>query len=145
MTLQMILVLAITVVVFFGFVRERQPPDVTALLGVSLLLIFGALSSNEFLTVFANGAPITIGAMFVLSKALENTGIIAGMGALASRLAGKSWLRAMLLLLLPVTFLSAFVNNTPVVVVLTPVVIALARQQGHAITTGVRKIGRAHV
>ncbi len=132
MTLQMILVLAITIVVFFGFIRERQPPDVTALLGVSLLLIFGALSSNEFLGVFANGAPITIGAMFVLSKALENTGVIAGMGSLASRLAGQSWLRAMLLLLIPVTFLSAFVNNTPVVVVLTPVVIALARQQGLA-------------
>jgi di/tricarboxylate transporter len=132
MTLQMVLVLAITVIVFFGFVRERQPPDVTALLGVCLLLIFGALSSNEFLSVFANGAPITIGAMFVLSKALENTGVIAGLGGLASRLAGQSWLKAMLLLLLPVTFLSAFVNNTPVVVVLTPVVIALARQQGHA-------------
>jgi di/tricarboxylate transporter len=132
MTLQMILVLAITIIVFFGFVRERQPPDVTALLGVCLLLVFGALSSNEFLSVFANGAPITIGAMFVLSKALENTGVISGMGSLASRLAGKSWLRAMLFLLIPVIFLSAFVNNTPVVVVLTPVVIALARQQGHA-------------
>ncbi len=132
MTLQMLLVLAITVVVFFGFIREREPPDVTALLGVSLLLVFGALSTNDFLSVFANGAPITIGAMFVLSKALENTGVIASMGSVAVRLARGSWLRAMLMLLLPVTFLSAFVNNTPVVVVLTPVVIALARQQGHA-------------
>jgi hypothetical protein len=64
MTLQMFLVLAVTVIVFFGFVRERQPPDVTALLGVSLLLVFGALSTDQFLGVFANGAPITIGAMF---------------------------------------------------------------------------------
>lgn len=132
MTLQMYLVLAITVVVFFGFVRERQPPDITALLGVSLLLIFGALNTQQFLSVFANGAPLTIGAMFVLSKALENTGVIASMGTLASRLARKSWLRAMLLMMLPVTFLSAFVNNTPVVVVLTPVIMALAKQQGHA-------------
>jgi len=132
MTLQMALVLSITVIVFFGFIRERQPPDVTALLGVSLLLIFGALNAEQFLSVFANGAPITIGAMFVLSKALEKTGVIGGMGAFASRLAGKSWLRAMLLLLLPVTFLSAFVNNTPVVVVMTPVLIALAKQQGHS-------------
>jgi len=132
MTLQMVLVLSITVIVFFGFIRERQPPDVTALLGVCLLLIFGALNAAQFLSVFANGAPITIGAMFVLSKALEKTGVIAGLGAYASRLAGKSWLRAMLLLLLPVTLLSAFVNNTPVVVVMTPVMIALARQQGHS-------------
>jgi len=132
MTLQMVLVLSITVIVFFGFIRERQPPDVTALLGVSLLLISGALNANQFLSVFSNAAPITIGAMFVLSKALEKTGVIAGMGAFASRLAGDSWLKAMLLLLLPVTFISAFVNNTPVVVVMTPVLIALAKQQGHA-------------
>ncbi len=132
MTLQMFLVLAITVIVFFGFVRERQPPDVTALLGVSLLLIFGALNSNQFLSVFANSAPITIGAMFILSKALENTGVIASLGAYASRLAGQSWLRAMVMMLLPVIFLSAFINNTPMVVVLTPVFIALAKQQGNA-------------
>lgn len=56
---------------FFGFVRERQPPDITALTGVSLLLVFGALETGQFLSVFANGAPITIGAMFVLSKALS--------------------------------------------------------------------------
>ncbi|MEJ8568112.1 SLC13 family permease [Elongatibacter sediminis] len=132
MTMQMALVLLVTAIIFFGFVRERQPPDVTALLGVSLLLIFGALEAGQFLSVFANGAPITIGAMFVLSKALENTGVIAELGRVAKRVAGASWLRAMLLLLLPVTFLSAFVNNTPVVVVLTPVVITLAHQQGHA-------------
>jgi len=132
MSLQMLLVLAITVIVFFGFIRERKPPDLTALFGVSLLLVFQALSAEQFLSVFSNAAPITIGAMFVLSRALENTGVIAGLGTLAARLAGKSWLAGMLLLLLPVAFLSAFVNNTPVVVVLTPVVIALGRTQGHA-------------
>jgi len=132
MSLQMVLVLAITVIVFFGFIRERHPPDVTALIGVALLLVFHALSAEQFLSVFSNAAPITIGAMFVLSKALENTGVIAGLGTVASRLAGESWLRAMLLLLLPVAFLSAFVNNTPLVVVLTPVVIALGKQQGIA-------------
>jgi len=132
MSLQMVLVLAVTVIVFFGFIRERHPPDVTALVGVALLLVFHALSAEQFLSVFSNAAPITIGAMFVLSKALENTGVIAGLGTLASRMAGESWLRAMLVLLLPVVFLSAFVNNTPLVVVLTPVVIALGKQQGIA-------------
>lgn len=132
MSLQMVLVLAVTAIVFFGFVRERHPPDVTALLGVAILLVFQALSAEQFLSVFSNAAPITIGAMFVLSKALENTGIIASLGTLASRLAGDSWLRTMLLMLIPVAFLSAFVNNTPLVVVLTPVVIALGKQQGIA-------------
>jgi hypothetical protein len=36
MTPQWLLVLAVTVIVFFGFVRERRPADVTALLGIGL-------------------------------------------------------------------------------------------------------------
>ncbi|MDX1379733.1 MAG: SLC13 family permease [Xanthomonadales bacterium] len=129
MNLQMFLVLVVTVIVFFGFVRERHSPDATAFLGVSLLLVIGALSPGDFLGVFSNSAPITIAAMFILSKALENTGVIAGLGEFAARVVGGSWLQAMLVLLIPVMILSAVVNNTPVVVVLTPVVIALARQQ----------------
>ena len=112
MNLQMFLVLVVTVIVFFGFVRERHSPDATAFLGVSLLLVIGALSPGDFLGVFSNSAPITIAAMFVLSKALENTGVIAGLGEFAARVVGGSWLQAMLVLLLPVMFLWPLMNST---------------------------------
>ena len=77
--------------------------------------------------VFSNSAPITIGCMFVLSAALERTGAIDALARVFLRLAGTSELRALVVLAVFTLPLSAFMNNTPVVVVFMPVVLALAR------------------
>ncbi len=131
-TLQIAIVLALVAVVFLGFVRAQFPPDVVAMLAVSVLLATGILSAPEVLAVFSNSGPITIGCMFVLSAALERTGTIEQVGAIVSRLAGQSPAKAFLAMTVGVMLLSAFVNNTPVVVILTPVAIVLARSLGLA-------------
>lgn len=125
-TLQIVVVLVLVVVVFFGFVREILTPDIVAMAAVAALLAFGILDTGEVLAVFSNSAPITIACMFVLSAALERTGVI---GALGDAITGRRWRSpwtAMAAMGLLVMALSAFVNNTPVVVILTPVAIALA-------------------
>lgn len=125
-TLQIVIVLALVVVVFFGFIRERLPPDVVALSAVGLLLALGILSTDDVLAVFSNSAPITIAAMFVLSAALERTGVIDSLGREVARAADWSPSLALAAMMGGVMVMSAFINNTPVVVILTPVVIALA-------------------
>lgn len=129
LSFEIVVSLLVTVVVFFGFLREKQPPDLVALAGVGLLLAIGILPADDLLVVFSNSAPITIAAMFVLSAALDQTGIIAWMGKWFKRASGKSWLRAMVVMMLPVMVLSAFMNNTPIVVILTPVVMGVAAAQ----------------
>lgn len=129
-SLQIAIVLAVVVVVFFGFVREKMPPDIVALSAVGLLLVTGILGTDDVLSVFSNPAPITVGALFVLSAALERTGVIDSLGRVVTRAAGSSALLSTGLLMAGVMFLSAFINNTPVVVILTPVVIGLARAIG---------------
>ena len=124
---QTAVVLVLVVIVFFGFIREVMSPDVVALSAVSILLISGILSPGDALSVFSNGAPITVGAMFVLSAALERTGVISVLAQFLSRAAGKRPVIAIGSLLVSVAFTSAFVNNTPVVVLMTPVVIGLAQ------------------
>ena len=125
------IVLLLVGIVFFGFVREVLPADVVALLAMGALLLAGILSVPEALSVFSNSAPITIAAMFVLSAALERTGVIDAAGRLVSRLASRaSPVVAMLAMMLGVMILSALMNNTPIVVVLIPVVIQLARTIG---------------
>jgi di/tricarboxylate transporter len=124
------LVFVLVAVVFFGFVRERLPADVVALSAVGVLLATGILSSDDVLSVFSNAAPIIIGAMFVLSAALERTGVIDSLGRLVVKLAPRSPLYAVAGTLGATVVLSAFVNNTPVVVILTPVVIVLAHTLG---------------
>ena len=126
-TLQLIIVFALVVAVFTAFLREWLAPDLVALSALGLLLVTGILSLDETLAVFSNSAPIVIGCMFVLSAALERTGAIDAIAKVFLRLAGASELRALVALALLTLPLSAFMNNTPVVVVFMPVVLALAR------------------
>jgi di/tricarboxylate transporter len=123
-------VLILIIVVFFGFVRERMAPEIVALCGVGGLLATGILSTEDVLGVFANSAPATIAAMFVLSAALQRTGVVEAMGRFLSDRAAGSPVLAVIAMLLAAATASAFMNNTPVVVILTPVLLALAQSVG---------------
>ncbi len=127
-TFQIVFVLILVGIVFFGFVRERLPADVVALLAMGALMLTGILTVQDTVSVFSNQAPVTVAAMFVLSAALERTGVIDAAGRNIMWLAEKSsGLVAILALLGIVTVMSAFINNTPVVIILIPVAIRLAR------------------
>jgi len=117
------IVLFLVALVFFGFVRESLPADVIALLAMGTLMLAGIMSVQETLGVFSNAAPLTIAAMFVLSAALDRTGVIDQAGRWVTQVTG-GWPP---ILAIAVIFLSAFINNTPVVVVLIPVAIRLAK------------------
>ncbi len=129
-TLQLIIVGLVVAGVFFAFVRDWASPDIIALTGLAIVVGTGILSTEQMLRVFSNSAPITIGAMFILSAALDRTGVIDNMGKTFTRLAGANELRALLVLMLIAACLSAFVNNTPVVVVFLPIVLGLSRSTG---------------
>jgi di/tricarboxylate transporter len=126
-TIQITIVLVLTAAVFVLFVRETIAPDVVAMLAFGLLLATGVLTSKEALSVFSNAGPIAVGAMFVLSAALERTGVVERVGRLTKRAAGQNPSVALAGLMVVTMALSAFMNNTPVVVILTPVAIMLAR------------------
>ncbi len=123
----LVVVFALVALVFVAFLKEWGSPDLVALSALGVLLVTGILRTDETLAVFSNSAPIVIGCMFVLSAALERTGAIDALARIFLRLAGTSELRALLALAALTVPLSAFVNNTPVVVVFMPVVLALAR------------------
>ncbi|MEZ5864441.1 MAG: SLC13 family permease [Geminicoccaceae bacterium] len=120
-------VLVLVVLVFLGFVRERLPAEIIAGLAVLALLVTGILATDELLGVFGNAAPVTVAAMFVLSAALERTGFIDRMGNLVRSAARLSPGMAIALVMTATMLLSAFINNTPVVVILIPIVVSLAR------------------
>lgn len=80
------------------------------------------------LSVFSNPAPITIAAVFIISAGLEKTGCIQILGEIIGRIAGGSQLRLLLVVMPFVLIVSALMNDTPVVIVLMPVLITLARK-----------------
>lgn len=128
--ISMFVVMGITILVFVAFVKEWAAPDVIALGAMVAVIAIGALPANDVAALFSNSAPITIGAMFVLSASLERTGVMDWLAERFQRAAGRSIPRAILVLGLIVVPLSAFANNTPVVVVFLPVLMAYARTSG---------------
>jgi len=123
----LIIVIIVLVAVFITFVRGKPPPEIAVVGGVGVLLATGVLSTSDVLRVFSNGAPVTIACMFILSAALDRTGGIAVVGVLVSRLAGQSPVVMLVTLMGCVVITSALINNTPVVIILTPVMMDLAR------------------
>lgn len=126
--------LSIVLITFIGFLFERFPPEVTASAGAAAFVLFGLLPTNEALSVFSNAAPITIAAMFVLTGALVRTGVLEGVAGTVIERASNRPVVAIVILLTGAVVLSAFVNNTPVVLILIPVAIKLAQKLNVAST-----------
>jgi di/tricarboxylate transporter len=129
-TPEILLTLGITVGALVLFVLDRLPIEVVGLLVMVALMVTGVLTPAEGVSGFASEALVTVAAMFVLSAAMVRTGGVDALGRWISKLAGKSDFRLLAVTLLVVIPLSAFVNNTPVVVVMVPVLLGLARERG---------------
>ena len=118
----------IVVAMFVAFVRETFPAEVTAIGGVAAMLLFGVLPYSAALDVLSNPAPWTIAAMFIVMGALVRTGALAAFTQYAEAQVDRAPRRAVGGLLGGVVVSSAVVSNTPVVVVMIPVVVQLARR-----------------
>lgn len=114
--------------VFYLFIREKLPAHITAISAMAALVASGTISTGDALGVFSNPAPITIACMFIISAALERTGVIDILGYYALQIAEKNRILAVVILLGGVMIFSAFMNNTPVVIIMAPVVIAVAKR-----------------
>ena len=128
---------AIAVLVLLGgmfalFLRETFPADVTAFGGAAVMLLFGLVPYEDALLTMSNPAPWTIAAMFVLMGGLVRTGALDWFTRIAERRAEKHPGIAVAAMLAFVAIASAFVNNTPVVLVMLPVFVQLAEKLGAA-------------
>ena len=141
----------LVLVVFISFVREYFSPEVTALAALVICILIGVLPiavpspdptltgdamkealrrfNADALRVFAHPAPITVACMFVLSAALERTGVIEILGHWFERTAAVSQTRMLVMMIIIVAGLSGFMNNTPVVVVFMPIVLGICRRK----------------
>ncbi len=119
--------LGVVGVMFFFFIREVYPTEVVALAGAAAMLALGLLPYDAALDVLSNPAPWTIAVMFIIMGALVRTGALEAFTSLADRHARTNPKLAVTMMLGLVIFGSAVMNNTPVVVVMIPVFVQLAR------------------
>lgn len=124
--------LGILVVMFVLFILERTPVEVTAIGGAAVMLVLGILPVKEATAVLANPAPWTIAMMFLVMGGLVRTGAVEGMVGMVTRHAGDRPRTVVAVLIGSIAVASAFMNNTPLVAVMIPVVMQLAVRIGWA-------------
>ena len=129
-TTQAVIALLIVVGMFVAFMREVYPVEVTAIGGAMAMLVLGVLPADAALIAFSNPAPWTIAALFIIVGALVRTGTLDWITQAAVRNVEKHPTLTLITLTLTVLAMSAFVNNTPIVVVMIPVFIQLAKTLG---------------
>jgi di/tricarboxylate transporter len=121
----------LTLVVILGalalLATDRLPPAAIVLGATIILLVTDVIDAAAAFSGFANPAPITVAALYVLAAAAQKTGLLA---PLTARLLGSGQGRgAMVRLLGPTAGASAFFNNTPLVAMLIPDVVGWADRQ----------------
>lgn len=133
---QQVFLAILMVVVFTAFVKEWLSTELVAIGGLVACIFSGVLSvtpgaENNALLVFSHPAPITVACMFIMSAALDRTGVIESLGNWFEKFAGGSPMRMLVVMMILVASLSGFVNNTPVVVVFMPIVLGICRRKDY--------------
>jgi di/tricarboxylate transporter len=129
-------VLLLTVVALVLFTRDRIPLE-TSSLTILIVLIAGfqlftypgddiSLGARHFFAGFGNEALIAIGALLMVGKALETTGALQPLATVVGRTWSKSPVLALLFTLAIGAVMSAFLNNTPIVVLLMPILVGVS-------------------
>jgi di/tricarboxylate transporter len=120
--------LAVVAAMLIALAREMAPPDLILLAALFTLAALGILTPTEVFRGFGNEGMATVGALFVVAAALSETGALE---SFARRVFGqvRNERSGVLRISVPVAGLSAFLNNTPIVAMMTPLVIDWARRQ----------------
>ena len=134
MTWQAWVTLAVVAAMLVLLVRDAVAPALAVLGADIALLVTGVLDPAAAFAGFSNAAPITVAALFVIAAGVEKTGALQPL--VAGTLGRGDGARGDLArLLFPVAGASAFLNNTPIVAMLTPQVADWAEKRGRSPST----------
>jgi di/tricarboxylate transporter len=120
--------LGIVVGMFVMFLRERHPPEVVAMGGAALMLVLGFVPYDTAVKTLSNSAPWTIAFMFLIMGALVRTGALDRMTRYAEAHISARPVTTVVLMFAITMLASGVMNNTPVVAVMIPVFIQVARK-----------------
>ncbi|NNE99699.1 MAG: SLC13 family permease, partial [Pyrinomonadaceae bacterium] len=130
MNLEIAFLLIIIIGMVVLFLTEKLPIDLTAFLGLVILVITGYVSANQAFTGFASSAVITMLSIFIVSGALMNAGVADFVALWIHKWVGGREVPLMITIMLTAGILSAFMNNIAATAVLMPAVASLCRRAG---------------
>tara|TARA_B100000073_G_scaffold238026_1_gene199202 strand:+ start:466 stop:2259 length:1794 start_codon:yes stop_codon:yes gene_type:complete len=128
MNVDIIIVLTILALGFILFLTEYFTIDVTALIILSCFFGLGYLNPQEAISGFSNSAVITIGLLFILSSAIQKTGVLEYLVISINKLLQSSKTVGMAIYYVTISIASSLINNTAIVAIFMPVTIRLAHK-----------------
>jgi di/tricarboxylate transporter len=120
--------IATLVVAMVLFISKLIPLEATALSIPVVLAVTGTVTAEAALRGFGNNAVIALGAIFVLSAGLQESGVATLMGRMLERFGGKKEWSLVLLIMITTCVLSAIMSNAATVAVFLPAVLVLSRR-----------------
>lgn len=126
MSLEIMFVFGLLGLAFVLFSTEYISFDIAGLIILVILMATGILNLQEGLAGFSHPATLTITFMFILSEGIRSTGILSVVGDYFTQKMELNFWSGLLQMLLFVSFASAFINNTAIVVIFIPIVIGIA-------------------
>lgn len=130
MTTSQIITLAVLVAVVVALIWDKMRSDVVALTGAALLLVTGVVRPIEVQSAFASPAIIALASLFVIAYAMELSGLLDAAIRQVTKLCRRIGKAGLWVLIGLSGFASAFLNNTPIVVLGAPVVRDVAKSMG---------------
>ncbi len=131
MTFQAAYVFAVLAATLALFVWGRWRYDVVSLLALLAVVVGGIVPAKDAFTGFGHPAVITVAAVLVISKALQNSGIIGWVARLLERAEAGPNLQVFAITAL-VAAMSGFMNNVGALALLLPVIAQAAKRSGRA-------------
>jgi di/tricarboxylate transporter len=122
MTFDQVAALVVLLAVVGALINGKLRADVVALAGAATLLALGVIRPVEAQSAFASPALIALASLFVIAYAMELSGLLAAVIRLAIRLCRRLGAPGIWLVIGLCGVTSAFLNNTPIVVLAAPVV-----------------------
>lgn len=129
-------VILLTGFTLYMFARERIPLETTGILVLVALVVgfylweYPGIKPQSFFLAFGNEALITICALLIVGKGMERTGALQPLANIMAAGWQERPRLAMLSMLLIGAISSAFLNNTPIVVMLLPILVAVCLRSG---------------
>ncbi|MFA9556959.1 SLC13 family permease [Evansella sp. AB-rgal1] len=121
MSFAAIIVSLVLIIMFISLIKEYLAPEITVFLALSILVLLGVIPLNKAFEGFSNPAVHTVALLMVIAYAAQKSGVVPNF---INKILGVNKKISVVLfkLMVPVSMLSAFMNNTPIVAMLTPIV-----------------------
>jgi di/tricarboxylate transporter len=121
-SLQGYIVIAIVILTIVALAKEIMRPGLVFFSAATILMIFGIISSEDMLAGFSNKGMLTVGVLFLVSEGVRQSGVLNRLAQTYLPRKRRKMVSLIPQIMVPVSMLSGFLNNTPVVIIFAPII-----------------------